>query len=109
MTFQTPINYLRLASPALLRWLLATSLIACGFSAQAAESPSEPSRARESSHDVYFGTDVVPILTKLGCNSGGCHGKATGENGFKLSFFGFEPTVKEDRIVQMYAEQMGGE
>ena len=45
---------------------------------------------------VRFGTDVVPILTKLGCDSGGCHGKATGQNGFKLSLFGFR---SEERRV----------
>ena len=49
--------------------------------------------------DVRFGTDVVPILTKLGCDSGGCHGKATGQNGFKLSLFGFEPEVDYDALV----------
>jgi len=38
-----------------------------------------------------FTNDVVPTLTRLGCNSGGCHGKAAGQNGFKLSLFGFEP------------------
>ena len=42
---------------------------------------------------IYFATDIVPILTKLQCNSGGCHGKATGQNGFKLSLLGFEPGV----------------
>ena len=42
---------------------------------------------------IYFTTDVVPILTKLQCNSGGCHGKATGQNGFKLSLLGFEPEM----------------
>ena len=42
---------------------------------------------------IYFRTDIVPILTRLSCNSGGCHGKATGQNGFKLSLFGFEPDV----------------
>ena len=40
---------------------------------------------------VHFGNDLVPLFTKLGCNSGGCHGKATGQNGFKLSVFGFDP------------------
>lgn len=49
--------------------------------------------------EVHFGTDVVPILTKLGCDSGGCHGKATGQNGFKLSLFGFEPDVDYDALV----------
>jgi len=49
--------------------------------------------------DAHFGTDVVPILTKLGCNGGGCHGKATGQNGFKLSLFGFEPESDYESLV----------
>ncbi len=40
---------------------------------------------------VSFLNDVVPVLTRYGCNSGGCHGKATGQNGFRLSLLGFEP------------------
>ncbi len=39
---------------------------------------------------VHFVNDVVPLFSKLGCNSGGCHGKASGQNGFKLSVFGFD-------------------
>jgi hypothetical protein len=42
---------------------------------------------------INFGNQIVPIFTKLGCNSGGCHGKASGQNGFKLSLLGFEPEV----------------
>ena len=49
---------------------------------------------------VYFNTDVVPLLTKLGCNSGGCHGKAAGQNGFKLSLLGYEPDQDYEAIVQ---------
>lgn len=48
---------------------------------------------------VYFASDVVPILTRRGCNSGGCHGKATGQNGFKLSLFGFDPEFDHSAIV----------
>lgn len=44
-----------------------------------------------STHPVHFVNDVVPLFSKLGCNSGGCHGKASGQNGFKLSVFGFDP------------------
>src|SRR5260370_1261358 len=53
-----------------------------------------------ASEAVSFNTDVVPLLTKLGCNSGGCHGKATGQNGFKLSLLGFEPELDFEAIVQ---------
>jgi hypothetical protein len=48
---------------------------------------------------VRFGTDVVPILTRLSCNGGGCHGKASGQNGFKLSLLGFEPELDFDSLV----------
>ncbi len=49
---------------------------------------------------VYFNTDVVPLFTKFGCNSGGCHGKADGQNGFKLSLLGFEPEQDYEAIVK---------
>ena len=49
---------------------------------------------------VHFDNDVVPILSKLGCNSGGCHGKASGQNGFKLSVFGFDPEADYNAIVK---------
>jgi len=34
---------------------------------------------------VNFPNEVVPVFTKFTCNRGGCHGKASGQNGFKLS------------------------
>ena len=77
------------ASPFPVRWMFVALIVGCVSVAQAADSP----------RGVYFGTDVVPILTKLGCNGGGCHGKATGQNGFKLSLFGFEPGIDYDALV----------
>ena len=49
---------------------------------------------------MHFANDVVPILSKLGCNSGGCHGKASGQNGFKLSVFGFDPEADYNALVK---------
>ncbi len=49
---------------------------------------------------VNFPNQVVPIFTKLGCNSGGCHGKASGQNGFKLSLLGFEPGEDYEHLVK---------
>jgi Protein of unknown function (DUF1549)/Protein of unknown function (DUF1553)/Bacterial Ig-like domain (group 2) len=52
---------------------------------------------------IDFTNDVVPLLTKMGCNGGGCHGKSNGQNGFMLSLFGYYPEddflflVKEGR------------
>src|SRR5438034_1116884 len=39
---------------------------------------------------VSFRHDVLPILTKMGCNSGTCHGTPTGKNGFRLSLRGYD-------------------
>ncbi|HMC64577.1 MAG TPA: DUF1549 and DUF1553 domain-containing protein [Gemmataceae bacterium] len=49
---------------------------------------------------VHFASDVVPLFSKLGCNSGGCHGKASGQNGFKLSVFGFAPEADYNALVK---------
>lgn len=49
---------------------------------------------------VSFRYDVQPVLTKARCNSGGCHGKAEGQNGFKLSLFGFDDESDFDALVK---------
>jgi hypothetical protein len=38
-----------------------------------------------------FLNDVLPLLTRLGCNQGACHGKGAGQNGFRLSLRGYAP------------------
>ena len=49
---------------------------------------------------VSFRSDIQPILTKAACNSGGCHGKAEGQNGFKLSVFAFDDDFDHDSITR---------
>src|SRR5262245_19680173 len=49
---------------------------------------------------VTFELDVVPILTRLGCNAGACHGKARGQNGFQLSLLGFYPDFDYAALTQ---------
>jgi hypothetical protein len=46
---------------------------------------------QEERGDLDFPNDVLPQLTRLGCNAGSCHGSATGQKGFKLSLLGFDP------------------
>ncbi len=48
---------------------------------------------------VSFRQEITPILTKAGCNAGGCHGKADGQGGFKLSIFGFDPHADYEAMV----------
>ncbi|MDR3637883.1 MAG: DUF1549 and DUF1553 domain-containing protein [Isosphaeraceae bacterium] len=60
-----------------------------------------PCVAAEPARPLGFVNDVVPILTKASCNSGGCHAKAgNGQNGFRLSLLGFEPKEDYEHIVK---------
>ena len=47
-----------------------------------------------------FKHDILPILTRSGCNTGGCHGKLSGQNGFRLSLRGYAPEWDHDWIAQ---------
>ncbi|MFM7077329.1 MAG: S-layer protein, partial [Planctomycetaceae bacterium] len=47
-----------------------------------------------------FDLDVVPVLSKLGCNSGGCHGALAGKGGFRLSLFGYDPAADHGAITR---------
>jgi hypothetical protein len=38
-----------------------------------------------------FRIHIQPLLYKMGCNTGACHGAAAGKNGFKLSLRGYDP------------------
>lgn len=47
-----------------------------------------------------FELDIQPILTARSCNSGGCHGKSRGQNGFALSLLGFDTEMDFHAIVK---------
>lgn len=47
----------------------------------------------------HFESDIVPIFSKFGCNAGACHGKAEGQNGFKLSVFGYDPAADRKSLM----------
>ncbi len=50
---------------------------------------------------VSFVNDVMPVLTKAGCNSGACHAKANGgQKGFQLSMLGFDPSEDYEHLVK---------
>ncbi len=47
--------------------------------------------APEQVGEMDYVRDVMPIMSKMGCNSGTCHGSKEGRNGFKLSLRGYDP------------------
>ena len=48
---------------------------------------------------VRFARDIEPLLSKIGCNAGTCHGSAKGKNGFKLSLRGYDPEFDYQALV----------
>ncbi|MBY0231199.1 MAG: DUF1549 domain-containing protein [Gemmataceae bacterium] len=56
-------------------------------------------RGIEAPAPVSFESEVMPLLSRAGCNGGGCHGKAEGRNGFKLSVFGYDPEADHQALV----------
>ncbi len=52
-----------------------------------------PLFAKEDRDAVSFRMDVMPLLSKAGCNAGTCHGNANGKGGFKLSLRGQDPDL----------------
>lgn len=57
-------------------------------------------RQFSAAQPINFANQVVPIFTKTGCNGGGCHGKLSGQNGFRLSLLGFEPAEDYEHLVR---------
>jgi Protein of unknown function (DUF1549)/Protein of unknown function (DUF1553) len=79
---------------ALLR--VATLLLALPMFAAPAKTPlPAPAPA-----PVSFRLDVMPVFFRSGCNQGGCHGAASGKDGFHLSLFGYDPAGDYWRLTQ---------
>ena len=49
---------------------------------------------------IDFDTEVMPVLTRQGCNAGSCHGAAIGRGGFKLSLLGSNPKLDHNAITR---------
>jgi hypothetical protein len=75
--------------------LIAAVYLAIGLHSVAASASDEPA--------VSFLHEVLPTLTKAGCNSGTCHGTPSGKNGFRLSLRGFD--VESDAMTLVRESQ----
>jgi Protein of unknown function (DUF1549)/Protein of unknown function (DUF1553) len=70
--------------------------LAAACNAAAQDGPATAASAPD------FDTEVIPVLTKAGCNSGSCHGAAIGRGGFKLSLLGYDPAFDFDSLVNEF-------
>lgn len=51
---------------------------------------------------ISFTLDVMPVFTKAGCNSGGCHGSSRGKDRFQLALFGYDPNGDYERLTMEF-------
>ena len=72
-----------------------------GGAAATSEGTIEPRQGRP----LDFAEDIVPILTRLGCNTGSCHGKADGQNGFHLSLMGYDSVGDYRQVVRDWGQR----
>ena len=66
------------------------AVITATHNGQQATARVKVTRAKETA-PPSFRNDIIPLLTKLGCNSGACHGALAGKGGLKLSLRGYDP------------------
>src|SRR5205085_8781519 len=78
------------------------ALVLALFSTETLHAQDAPSE-HQASQTPSFLNDVEPIFTRLGCNQGACHGKGTGQNGFRLSLRGYAPELDHPYITREFS------
>ena len=74
--------------------------VAGGYTAAAPAGAEVSVRNHPAEMSVNFSPDILSILTTKGCNGSGCHGSPVGQNGFKLSLFGYDGAADYQMIVK---------
>ena len=82
--------------------LVVLGLLVANFgSAQGADPPQPaPVQPAMASNSVFFLRDVMPLITRLGCNQVKCHGAPLGQGGMALSLFGGDPVEDHETIAK---------
>lgn len=57
-------------------------------------------KSAEAPDPVSFRLEVLPILTRHACNSGGCHGSPSGKGGLRMSLFAFDPKLDVETLTR---------
>ncbi|MCY2967618.1 MAG: DUF1549 and DUF1553 domain-containing protein [Planctomycetota bacterium] len=82
------------------RFAFSLAVAICVFASRGAVF-AEPAKEGQTFQPagVTFELDIQPLLTRHGCNSGPCHGKSRGQNGFALSLLGFDSDFDFNALV----------
>lgn len=59
----------------------------------------------ETTSAPSFQNEVVPVLMRYGCSTGGCHGATRGKDGFRLSLFGYDPSADHFRLTREFVNR----
>ena len=70
-----------------------STILVCLMIAPAARAGAIALPTGDKLETVQFERHVVPLLAKMGCNVGACHGSFQGKGGFTLSLFGYDQTM----------------
>jgi hypothetical protein len=74
--------------------IVVVAVLGCGLRlrADAAQATGGDLRLQlpPQNETISFVRDVMPVISRLGCNAGACHAKPAGQSGFKLSVFGYD-------------------
>jgi len=69
----------------------------------ASSLPAAPKEGEASdTKQPRFSRHIVPLLGRLSCNAGTCHGAVQGQNGFRLSLFGANPAQDQQTLVMEF-------
>ncbi|MGB7325890.1 MAG: DUF1549 domain-containing protein, partial [Rubripirellula sp.] len=79
--------------------LVGTARALLVFAALISTSFVANSKATADAAEIDFDTEIVPLLSKAGCNAASCHGSAAGQAGFRLSLFGGDPEFDHRTIA----------
>lgn len=76
------------------------SLCGTARAAEVANTASPDAGLGAGAGGLSFPNDVLPVMSKAGCNAGACHAKPNHASGFKLSVFAYDPKSDYDAIVR---------
>jgi hypothetical protein len=74
-----------------MRRLLTAGAFLAFLGQTAGQTGVSPAKTSKEPPAWSFRNHVIPVLTKIGCNSGACHGALAGKGGMKLSLRGYDP------------------
>jgi hypothetical protein len=93
VTFEAPAKVVKLSATGQVRPVAdGDGEIKASLAGQSVSVPVKVAHLKDK-HEVSFVRDVMPTLSRMGCNAGTCHGSAEGKNGFKLSLRGYDPQL----------------